>query len=379
MKKVQLIIGFLALSLGYSAFAQIVVLPRSQSARVFAYFEAADFEDLPAFGDSCASTGATLDNPLTNNTVVITDPFCLRSGFCSSPTCIPDRNNSSGGNTVLFLSPGATIDFTNTPTVAILDIEGSGEDTFHLTVTDASGATLESIVQGHVYARSFAGYFSDVGITRIQLMETALGGPMTLAAVAEKVATHVASIVSSGARDGYIVESSETSNQGGTVVAASMNFAAIRAGDTEFNQQIKSILSFDTSSISQGTPIVFARLFLQRGTVVGVNPFEILGPCYVDVKGGNGFSTLPALQKTDFQTLATAVRAGQLSNPPYDGAWSSAVLNGPGTAAINKTGITQCRIYFAIDDNDNSARDFIGWYSGENPDPGKRPFLQVYY
>jgi hypothetical protein len=44
-------------------------------------------------------------------------------------------------------------------------------------------------------------------------------------------------------------------------------------------------------------------------------------------------------------------------------AWSR--TNAAGLAVINKTGTTQLRVYFALDDNNNLKADYIGYYAGE--------------
>ena len=55
-----------------------------------------------------------------------------------------------------------------------------------------------------------------------------------------------------------------------------------------------------------------------------------------------------------------------MSNADSNGAWSEGSLNAAGLAAINKTGTTQLRVYFTLDDNDDGKNDFIGYYSGDN-------------
>ena len=54
-------------------------------------------------------------------------------------------------------------------------------------------------------------------------------------------------------------------------------------------------------------------------------------------------------------------------------------MNAAGIAAINKTGATQLRVYFAIDDNDNGRNDYIGYYSGGSATAANRPQLVVTY
>jgi hypothetical protein len=54
-------------------------------------------------------------------------------------------------------------------------------------------------------------------------------------------------------------------------------------------------------------------------------------------------------------------------------------LDAAGRAAINRTGTTQMRIAFALDDNDNLAVDRIRYDSGDSTTPAFRPELVVTY
>ena len=50
-----------------------------------------------------------------------------------------------------------------------------------------------------------------------------------------------------------------------------------------------------------------------------------------------------------------------------------------GLTAVNKTGATQLRVYFDLDDNDDGGNDYMGWYSADNSDPANHPQLEVTY
>ncbi len=179
--------------------------------------------------------------------------------------------------------------------------------------------------------------------------------------------------------DGRILESSENSNTGGSVNSSDATSSALRTGDDNSNRQFKTILSFDTSSLPDGATIVSATLRMRRGSLTGTNPFTTFGSCYVDIKGGSGFNNSTTLQTADFQAAADATQVATMSDPGTDGALSSGVLNATGRSLINKTGKTQFRVYFALDDNDNSANDYIGWYSGNDATASNRPTLEITY
>ena len=47
--------------------------------------------------------------------------------------------------------------------------------------------------------------------------------------------------------------------------------------------------------------------------------------------------------------------------------------------AIDTAGVTQFRIYFELDDNDDLSNDYLGYYPGDNADPANRPQLVIIY
>jgi len=179
------------------------------------------------------------------------------------------------------------------------------------------------------------------------------------------------------AQDGWVLESTETSNAGGSLDAAASTTSALRLGDDNKDKQYKTVVSFDTSSIPDGATILSATLRLRRGTVSGTNPFTTHGTCQVDVQTG-GLSGSTALATADFQALATVAQAASLSNAANNGDWSTGSLNAAGLAALDKTGTTQLRVYFTLDDNDDSGNDYVGYYSGEATS-ANRPQLVVTY
>ncbi len=184
--------------------------------------------------------------------------------------------------------------------------------------------------------------------------------------------------ISIAAEDGWLRESSENSNVGGASSSTTSTSSALRLGDHKNDRQYKSVVSFDTSAIPDGATLQSATLRLRRGTVSGTNPFTTHGTCWVDVESG-GFSGSTALENGDFQAAATAVQATSLSNAASNGTWSEGSLNAAGLAAVDKTGTTQLRVYFSLDDNDDKGDDYVGYYSGDNSTSTNRPQLVVTY
>jgi choice-of-anchor B domain-containing protein len=185
-------------------------------------------------------------------------------------------------------------------------------------------------------------------------------------------------LTSVAAQDGWVLESTETSNAGGSIDAIATTTSALRLGDDNKDKQYKAVVSFDTSPIPDGATILSVNLRLLRGTVSGTSPFTTHGTCWVDVQNG-GLSGSATLQTGDFQAAATAVHATSLSNAASNGTWSEGSLNAAGLAAVNKTGTTQLRVYFNLDDNDDTGNDYIGYYSGDNTAAANRPQLVVTY
>jgi hypothetical protein len=175
-----------------------------------------------------------------------------------------------------------------------------------------------------------------------------------------------------------VLESGENTNVGGSLSATASTTSALRLGDTNQDRQYKAIVSFDTSAIPDGATILSATLRLRRGTLSGTNPFNTHGTCWVDVQTG-GFSGSTALETGDFQAAATVAQAASLSNATANGTWSEGSLNAAGLLAIDKTGTTQLRVYFNLDDNDDNGNDYLGYYSGESSTSANRPQLVVTY
>lgn len=192
------------------------------------------------------------------------------------------------------------------------------------------------------------------------------------------VAPVTVTFTSVAAEDGRVVESSETSNVGGTATPNNSTTSAIRVGDTSADAQYKGFLSFNTASIPDGATIQSVTLSIRRGTSSGTNPFTTHGSLLADVQNG-AFSGSNTLQTADFQAAATAVGVCSLSNAASNGTNSTCTFNAAGLAAINKLGTTQVRIYFALDDNDDLGNDYIGYYSGDNNTAANRPTLTVTY
>lgn len=184
------------------------------------------------------------------------------------------------------------------------------------------------------------------------------------------------SYLSLAAEDGWVLESGETTNVGGSVNATDSGASALRVGDDASRRQYRSILSFNTADLPDGATLLSATLRLKRGTQSG--SVGTLGTLRADMRTYN-FNSNVALESADFAAPATATQVATLSIPTSNGQWSTGELDGAGLAAINKVGRTQFRIYFSTDDDNDSTADYMGFYSGANATESNRPVLEIIY
>jgi CSLREA domain-containing protein len=176
---------------------------------------------------------------------------------------------------------------------------------------------------------------------------------------------------SQGANDGWILESSETSGVGGTLNKGAATF---NLGDDVANKQYRAILSFNTASLPDNAVVTKVTLKVRRqGVTGGGNPVNIFQGFMIDIRKGS-FGT-NALTKNDFQANANKT-IGPFSPTPSSG-WYTLNLNKV-RAQVNKTGLTQIRLRFKLDDNNDSIANFLSLYSG-NAGAANRPQLIVEY
>ena len=200
----------------------------------------------------------------------------------------------------------------------------------------------------------------------------------TVGASPTKTPTFVSTVLtinSIAAQDGWVLESSENSNIGGTLDSAATTF---RLGDDAAKKQYRSILSFNTSNIPDNAVITNVTLKVRKNTVVGGgDPVSIFQGFVADVK--SGFFTTSPLQTSDFQTAGNKT-IGPTSPALIDN-WYSLNLNNAKTF-INKLstngGLTQIRLRFNLDDNNNNTANSLTLFSG-NAGVVNRPQLVITY
>jgi len=97
----------------------------------------------------------------------------------------------------------------------------------------------------------------------------------------------------------------------------------------------------------------------------------------VDIRKGV-FSNAVDLQLTDFQAGSSKPSIGFIANNPQAGNWYFANLNATAYPFINLTGITQFRLRFQLDDNNDLGADYLKFYSGDVA-AAYRPMLIITY
>jgi hypothetical protein len=178
---------------------------------------------------------------------------------------------------------------------------------------------------------------------------------------------------SAAAPDGFVLESSETSGTGGSL---NSTFGALFLGDNASNRQYRTILSFNTSGLPDQAVITSVALKIKRAGLVGSSPFNTHGNILVDVRKG-AFGSNAFLQSGDFQAVPGKAAAFAIKNSPVNG-WYSGKMSAVNFLYINKTGVTQFRLRFQLDDNNDLGADYLKFYSG-NSVVISRPVLVIQY
>ena len=185
-----------------------------------------------------------------------------------------------------------------------------------------------------------------------------------------------ATFTSQGKTDGWVLESSETSKKGGTLDAGNK---VLYLGDDASNKQYRDILSFSTSGLPDNAIITKVTLkFKKQGVSGGGNPVIIFKGFMVDIK--NGFFGTSALRASDFQ--AKANKTFGPFNTAITGGWYSIDLTSSKSylnMLASNGGLTQIRLRFNLDDNNNYAANILKLYSGNAPAASRPQLIVEYY
>jgi len=176
-----------------------------------------------------------------------------------------------------------------------------------------------------------------------------------------------------GLYDGWVLESGEFTGVGGSMNTTG---SLVFLGDDKANRQYRGILSFNTNPLPPHATIVGATVGVDGNGVVGINPFSFARLNSDIIRGVYGRNKL--LQLIDFQAASSLNNAGGPARCVVTG-WCTFGLSSPALAFINTSGLTQIRLRFTPDDNNNKKADYYKIYSGDSLLKGTKPYLQVSY
>ncbi len=178
---------------------------------------------------------------------------------------------------------------------------------------------------------------------------------------------------SAAAQDGWVLESSETSSKGGLLATT----GTLRVGDNATDKQYRSLLYFDTADLPDDATITNVTLKIRKARVTGTDPFTTHGSLLADIKKGT-FGARP-LEIGDFQATASKTNVGHFTTVSGSTGWYQLVLGSTNYKYINKSGVTQFRLRFTKDDNDDHGADYVSFYSGDATTASNRPLLIIEY
>ena len=179
--------------------------------------------------------------------------------------------------------------------------------------------------------------------------------------------------ISRAVEDGHILEISETSGRGGFTSSTQSTFLI---GDDNTDRQYRAVLSFPTGGLPDNAKVLSVTLRIRQQSIVGTNPFTTHGRLIGEL-GVPYFGAWPGLASADFEAVGNGTAAAFNTTPTNN--WYFARFNSSSLAKIKLTGLTQIRLRFSLDDNDNMSSDFIRFISGDHPYPSLRPVLIITY
>ncbi len=186
-------------------------------------------------------------------------------------------------------------------------------------------------------------------------------------------------LISLGKYDGWVLESSTGSGIGGEKDAKSID---LFVGDDENNREYRSILHFSTKDLPNDIVIDNVMLMIKRSEISDETLFSTHGNILVDIQDGAfgywGPFHYKWLQKKDFESSACDYAGAVIQDNPMD-EWYWAILDQAAIECINLSGITQLRLRFQTGSDQDTTRDYISFYSGNDEDLVDRPYLIVVY
>jgi uncharacterized delta-60 repeat protein len=285
------------------------------------------------------NSNGTLDNTLGGNGIVITD-----------------LGNNEVGNDLAVQADGKII-------VAGKSYSNTSSD-FLLVRYNANGTLDSSFANSGKAILDLGGSDSAEGIllqpdSKILAVGTKNGDAALVRYVGNTSAPTTKSFNANAPYDGWILESSETSNTGGTLNTTATTF---NMGDDPKDKQYLSIISFQTSSLPDNALITSVQVKIRKQGLVGTDPFTTHGSLLLEIRNGL-FSNNLDLTVGDFSAPPSSNQQDKFS-ASTDG-WYAANLSAANLAFVNRFGPTQFRLRFNLDDDDDLSADYVKFFSGD--------------
>jgi hypothetical protein len=271
----------------------------------------------------------------------------------------------------------------------------TGVDSSDFTLTTSGDVTGETVSQvtgsgvSYIVTATVTGGYGDLHLDLIDnnTIQDNLSNPLGGAALGDgdfssgeyytRVLILSLSAMPQSPYDGWVLESTETSGAGGS---KNNTATTLRIGDDAANKQYRAVLSFDTT-LPDNAHITSVTLQFKYAGKTGANPFSTHGNLIVDIRRG-AFSGNNALQLSDFNAKGTVtaykVKALTFTNALVNG-WYSQSLNPGDFMFINAGGVTQFRLRFGKDDNNDFGADYLKIFSGNATLDADRPLLIIEY
>lgn len=249
--------------------------------------------------------------------------------------------------------------------------------------TSPSGAVVSYIVTATdlvdpnpvVSCQPPSGSIFPIGVTTVNCTATDASGNVANGSFTITVGgtAYILKFRSNAENDGTLRESSELSGLGNWAVSTNQ---LIAIGDDYLKRQYVGILDFNTSSLPDNAVVTGAKLRV-KVMFLSKDVYARLGNLLADITKPY-FGTLPGLQNMDFSARSLAP-AGIFTKATGINQWITLPLKSSSLIAVNRTGQTQFRVHFTLDDNNDLFKDQIGFLSGNYPVLTDRPVLVITY
>jgi hypothetical protein len=149
-----------------------------------------------------------------------------------------------------------------------------------------------------------------------------------------------------------------------------------RLGDDAKNKQYRSLLHFDTAKLPDNAVITRVTQSIKKSSPTAALP-TTLGDLVADMK--KGFLGLAPLELGDFNAAGAPINTAGRFTVTTDSNWYRLTLSSVDIKYVKLFGITQFRLRFTKDDDNDKFADLISLYSGDTSTEADRPQLIVEY